>query len=233
MEQCSNNHKEKINDINLNIEKIDILSERFEDHHKMLLENIPKELDDNPEEEEEDEKKEKKEININNDDEDDEEDDYKKIDIRKTKEDLVIIENLLEKSPEFQAKNEEVKRKIVKIVNQSIEAMGNIEVELNHQGEQIDDVNNNVEKAKSHVEEGNYKHLEEAAKSAVKSRGIKYTGGLALTLGIIGTIVPGIGNVVGATLGGIIGYGIHKYDEHRLDTVLEKNKKIREERNNQ
>ena len=101
MEQCNNNHKEKINDINSNIEKIDILSERFEDHHKMLLENIPKELDDNPEEEEEEEKK---EININN----DEEDDYKKVDIRKTKEDLIIIENLLE-NPEFQAKNEEDK----------------------------------------------------------------------------------------------------------------------------
>ena len=63
--------------------------------------------------------------------------------------------------------------------------MGNIEVELNHQGEQIDDVKNKVKKAKCHVEEANYKHLEEAAKSAVKSRGIKYTGGLALTLGII------------------------------------------------
>ena len=225
MEQCNNNHKEKINDINSNIEKIDILSERFEDHHKMLLENIPKELDDNPEEEEEEEKK---EININN----DEEDDYKKVDIRKTKEDLIIIENLLE-NPEFQAKNEEDKRELLKLMNQIKEATSNIEVKLNRQGEQIDNVNNNVEKAKSDVEEWNYKHLEEAAKSAVKRRGIKYTGGLALTLGIIGTIVPGIGNVVGATLGGIIGYGIHKYDEHRLDTVLEKNKKIREERNNQ
>ena len=78
LEQCNNNHKEEINDINSNIEKIDIISERFEDHHKMLLENIPKELDDNPEEEE---KEEKKEININN----DEEDNYKKIDIRKQK----------------------------------------------------------------------------------------------------------------------------------------------------
>ena len=118
-------------------------------------------------------------------------------------------------------------------MNQSIEAMGNIEVELNHQGEQIDNVNNNVEKAKSDVEEGNDKHLVEAAKSAVKSRGIKYTGGMALTLGIIGSVVPGVGNVVGAVIGGIVGYGLHKYDEHRLDTVLEKNKKIREERNNQ
>ena len=29
------------------------------------------------------------------------------------------------------------------------------------------------------------------------------------------------------------GYGIHKYDKHRLDKALENNKKIREERNNQ
>ena len=122
MEQCNNNHKEKINDINSNIEKIDILSERFEDHHKMLLENIPKELDDNPEEEEE----EKKEININN----DEEDDYKKIDIRKTKEDLIIIENLLE-NPEFKAKNEEGKRELLKLMNQIKEATSNMEVKLN------------------------------------------------------------------------------------------------------
>ena len=123
LEQCNNNHKEKINDINSNIEKIDILSERFEDHHKMLLENIPKELDDNPEEEEEEEKK---EININN----DEEDDYKKIDIRKTKEDLIIIENLLE-NPEFQAKNEEDKRELLKLMNQIKEARSNMEVKLN------------------------------------------------------------------------------------------------------
>ena len=56
---------------------------------------------------------------------------------------------------------------------------------------------------------------------------------MALTLGIIGSVVPGVGNVVGAVIGGIVGYGLHKYDEQRLDTVLEKNKKIREERNNQ
>ena len=88
----------------------------------MLLENIPKELDDNPEEEEE----EKKEININN----DEEDDYKKVDIRKTKEDLIIIENLLE-NPEFQAKNEEDKRELLKLMNQIKEATSNMEVKLN------------------------------------------------------------------------------------------------------
>ena len=118
-------------------------------------------------------------------------------------------------------------------MNQIKEATSNIEVKLNRQGEQIDNVNNNVEKAKSDVEEGNDKHLVEAAKSAVKSRGIKYTGGLALTLGIIWSVVPGVGNVVGAVIGGIVGYGLHKYYEHRLDTVLEKNKKIIEERNNQ
>ena len=54
---------------------------------------------------------------------------------------------------------------------------------------------------------------------------------MALTLGIIGSVVPGVGNVVGAVIGGIIGYGLHKYDEHRLDTVLEKNKKIRKKTN--
>ena len=113
MEHFNNNHKEEINEINSNIEKIDIISERFDVHHKMLLENIPKELDDNPEEEEE-EKKEKKEININN-DEDDEEDDYKKLDIRKTKENLVIIENLFEKKFRIPSEKRRRKKKNIKI----------------------------------------------------------------------------------------------------------------------
>ena len=74
-------------------------------------------------------KKRKKKKNINN-DEDDEEDDYKKVDIRKTKEDLIIIENLLE-NPEFQAKNEEDKRELLKLMNQIKEATSNMEVKLN------------------------------------------------------------------------------------------------------
>ena len=226
LEKCSNNHKEEIIDINSKLEKIDILSKRIEDYHKILLNKIPNELDDYPDD---DEIEDNKNENIN----DEDNNLNKKIDIRKTKEDIAIIENLLEKSEEFKAKKEEEKRNIVKMVNQTKEYMNNIEVELNRQGEQIDDIEDKVEKGKNLIEEGNNKELVEAAKSAVKRRRIAYQGGLALTLGVIGTIVPGIGNVVGAALGGMIGYGIHKYDKHRLDKALENNKKIREERNNQ
>ena len=46
--------------------------------------------------------------------------------------------------------------------------------------------------------------------------------GLAGTLGLAGTIVPGIGNIIGAALGGLIGYGIYRIDKYRLDKIEEK-----------
>ena len=45
---------------------------------------------------------------------------------------------------------------------------------------------------------------------------------IALTLGAIGSIVPGIGNAIGLALGGLIGYGIYRADKHRLNKVLKK-----------
>ena len=83
------------------------------------------------------------------------------------------------------------------------------------------------------VIEGNDDELEKAAISAVNRRRLAYQGGLALAFGAAGSIVPGIGNVIGAALGGLIGYGIYRADKHRLNKVLKKKKKMRDERNDE
>ena len=144
---------------------------------------------------------------------------------------IKIIENLLD-SAELKALKEEELKKLLKLKNELIEMWNAIEIELHGQGEQIDNVDENVDKALNYVDKGD-DELEKAAKSAIKRRRLAYQGGLALTLGAIGTIVPGIGNAIGIALGGIIGYGLYKIDKHRLNKVLKEKKRIREERNNQ
>ena len=52
---------------------------------------------------------------------------------------------------------------------------------------------------------------------------------MALTFGAIGSVVPEIGNVIGAALGGLIGYGIYRVDKHRLDKIQNKKKKMGDE----
>ena len=128
---------------------------------------------------------------------------------------------------EKEKEKEEELKKLLKLKNELIEMWKAIEIELHSQGEQIDNVDENVDKALNHVDKGD-DELEKAAKSAINRRRLAYQGGLALTLG---SIVPGIGNAIGLALGGLIGYGIYRADKHRLNKVLKKKKKIREERN--
>ena len=55
---------------------------------------------------------------------------------------------------------------------------------------------------------------------------------MGTALGAIGSVVPGIGNAIGIALGNLIGYGIYKIDNHRLNKAIKKQKKIRNEREN-
>ena len=159
---------------------------------------------------------------------------YENVDVRQTmlndKKNIVIIQNLLNNA-ELQAKKEEEKRQIAKFLSQLSEMYNKIEIELNQQGEQIDDVVDKVDNGFDQVVDGD-DELEKAAKLAVKNRRLKYQIGLGVTLGAIGTVVPGIGNAIGAALGGIIGYGLYRADKHRLNKALKKKREMREKRKN-
>ena len=174
---------------------------------------------------------------INNEDEKYEIDEkaFEKVDVVKTmkndQKNIKIIYNLLE-NEEVKAKRDEEKREIIKLKNQLDDVLKSIEVELNRNDEQIDDIEERVDNGLNQVVEGNDDNLEKAAISAVKRRRLAYQGGLALALGAIGTVVPGIGNAIGLAAGGLIGYGLYRIDKHRLKKALKKKKKIREEKDN-
>ena len=156
---------------------------------------------------------------------------YANIDVKKTMRNdqkNIIIKNFLE-DEELKAKKDEEKKELFKLKNKLNDVWKDIEVEINKNDEQIDNFEEEVEKGKNQIIEGNYDDLEKAANSAINRRRLAYQGGLALTFGAIGSVVPGIGNVIGAALGGLIGYGIYRVDKHRLDTIQQKKKKLTDE----
>ena len=103
---------------------------------------------------------------------------------------------------------------------------------MNRNNEQIDDVEQKVENSLDVVVQANDQELEKAAKIAISRRRLAYQFGLGTALGAIGSVVPGIGNAIGIALGNLIGYGIYKIDNHRLNKAIKKQKKIRNEREN-
>lgn len=238
MKECSVDHKSNIEEINSKLEKISVLSERIDEYFKNIVKDIPEDLNEESDEEDQKDEKDEKSNKINDKNPEEEEIDdsvYEKIDIKKTmrndKKNIEIMMNLLE-NQELKAKRDEEKREIIKIKNILEGAANMIDVELNKNNEQIDSIEENVENGLDQVQKGNDDELEKAAISAVKRRRLAYQGGLAVAFCAVGTVVPGIGNVIGAALGGIIGYGLYRIDKHRLNKVLENKHKIRNDDDN-
>ena len=233
MKKCKKGHKKEIEEITTKLENNEVLGEKIEDYHKKIINELPEEFDEESDEDE----KEDNNNEINNEDEKYEIDEkaFEKVDVVKTmkndQKNIKIIYNLLE-NEEVKAKRDEEKRDIIKLKNQLDDVLKSIEVELNRNDEQIDDIEERVDNGLNQVVEGNDDNLEKAAISAVKRRRLAYQGGLALALGAIGTVVPGIGNAIGLAAGGLIGYGLYRIDKHRLKKALKKKKKMREEKDN-
>ena len=114
-------------------------------------------------------------------------------------------------------------KEIVKMEKDLNEILNQIEVELNRNDEQIEHIENNVIDGFELVDKGQLE-LQIAANSAVKRRKLKYQVGLSALFCAMGTVVPGIGNIVGAIAGGLAGYGLHKIDKYRLRQVEKSNK---------
>ena len=133
----------------------------------------------------------------------------------------IVIQDLL-KDEEYRRKNNEEKKQIIKVKNNVNDILKEMEIQLNRDDEIIDHVEENVDDSLNKVEKGTDKNLKEAAESAVRKRRLKYQLGLAAAFCAAGTIVPGIGNIVGCALGGLIGYGLYRIDKHRLKKIEKK-----------
>ena len=144
---------------------------------------------------------------------------------------IVIIKNLLQ-SAELKAEKDEEKRKLFKLQNELDDALKKIEQEVHNQDGQIDNIDKKVDDSLYRIEKANNQELEKAARIAINRRRLSYQIGLGATFGAIGSVVPGIGNAVGAALGALIGYGIYRVDMHRLNKATKNKEKLGNEIDN-
>ena len=223
MNQCKNEHTKEIEEIINKVNKSYELLTKVNYHYEKNKKEIPN-IDENEEEEDEKEKEKKiiknKYDDIFNNNKPIEEMTDKEI-MERDRKTIILIQNLLE-DEEYKKKKKEDIRNIKKVKNQLKEIVNTIEIELNRNDEQIDNIETNVDNGHILVEKANDENLRKTAQSAIKRRRLGYQLGLAGALGLAGTIVPGIGNIVGAALGGLIGYGIYRIDKHRLDKIEKK-----------
>ena len=230
MKDCNKEHKSQIEEITSKLSKIEVLSQRIEEYHERILKEIPEVLEES-EEEKEDGKKKKEDDELNY----QEEELFANVDVneamKKDQKNIKIIKDLLH-CEELKAARDEEKRQLFKFQAQLDDLWKTIEVELNRNNEQIDDVEQKVENSLDVVVQANDQELEKAAKIAISRRRLAYQFGLGTAFLAIGSVVPGIGNAIGLALGNLIGYGIYKIDNHRLNKAIKKQKKIRNEREN-
>ena len=211
MLSCSNDHSKQVDEVTTKVSKSNELIEKINRHFENIKKKIPKDDFDDEEEEEEDQK------NV--------EDMTDKEIMENDKKAILMVENLLD-DPDFKAKNKEDLKQIFKIKNDIKDIQNAIDVQLNNDGEIIDHITKNVDDGFVLVEKGNKQNLVKAAKDAVKRRRLEYQAGLTLAFGALGSIIPGIGNIIGAGVGAVVGnavgYGIYRFDNHRLKKVLKK-----------
>ena len=231
MKNCQKDHESQIEEITSELSKLEALSQRIEDYHQSLMKQIPEELKESSDvEDNEDEKEKIKEIQKYQEDEL-----YANVDARETmkndQKNIVIIKNLLQ-SAELKAEKDEEKRKLFKFQNELDDLFKEIEIEEIRQGEQIDNIDGEVDGSLYRIEKANNQELEKAARIAINRRRLSYQIGLGATFGAIGSVVPGIGNAIGAALGALIGYGIYRVDMHRLNKATKNKEKLGNEIDN-
>ena len=231
MKNCQKDHESQIEEITSELSKLEALSQRIEDYHQSLMKQIPEELKESSDvEDNEDEKEKIKEIQKYQEDEL-----YANVDARETmkndQKNIVIIKNLLQ-SAELKAKKDEEKRKLFKLQNELDDLFKEIEQGVHNQGGWIDDTAKKVDNSLYQIEKANNQELEKAARIAINRRRLSYQIGLGATFGAIGTVVPGIGNAIGAALGALIGYGIYRVDMHRLNKATKNKEKLGNEIDN-
>ena len=230
MKNCQKDHDSQIEEITSELSKLEALSQRIEDYHQSLMKQIPEELKESFDAEDNEDEKEKKEILKYQEDEL-----YVNVDARETmkndQKNIVIIKNLLQ-SAELKAKKDEEKRKLFKLENELDDLFKEIEQGVHNQGGQIDNIDKNVDDSLYRIEKANNQELEKAARIAINRRRLSYQIGLGATFGAIGTVVPGIGNAIGAALGALIGYGIYRVDMHRLNKATKNKEKLGNEIDN-
>ena len=203
MKSCSNTHSQNIEDISLKLDKFNDFEQKINNKYVEILKEIPK--NDLEEEFKSDINKELSQNEI----------------MEKDKKNIILMMNILKDEKYRRKKNEDMKD-IIKLENELSGMVKNIDIELNKADEQIDNIENNVCEGFELVDKGELE-AQIAAHTAVDRRKLQYQLGLPTLFCAIGTIVPGVGNIVGAVVGGLTAYGLHQIDKYRLQQIENEN----------
>jgi hypothetical protein len=124
-------------------------------------------------------------------------------------------------SEEYQQKKNQELREIQNLMLQIKQLMSLINIQLNEDDQKLESLEDFIDDSIEQVEKGN-KELKKAANDTVDSRKIKYMAALGGTLALLGSFVPGIGNVIGGTLGAYIGSKIAGYEKNKIKKIEDK-----------
>lgn len=199
MKSCSKDHSQNMEDLAFKLNKFNEFEERINNKYVEILKTIPKE----------DLEEEFKSVN-------NKELSEKEI-LEKDKKSIVLMMNILKNEKYKKKKNEDIKEIII-IENELSGMVKNINIELNNADEHIDNIEKNVYEDFELIDKGELE-AQIAAHAAVDRRKLQFQLGLPALFCAIGTVVPGVGNVVGAVVGGLAGYGLHQIDKYRLEQI--------------
>lgn len=222
IKQCSHNHSKEIEDIKSKLDKNENIIEKINFHFELIKKQIK--LEDFDYEENEEEKTKEQNDNVNNNinitiskhlSEKDK--------INNLRKSAILIHNLFE-DEDYKKKKNEDKKLLIKIQNNVKDIIKETGVEIKKHDEILDNIEVKVENSLDKAEKTVDYNLIKSAESAVQKRRLKYQLALGAAFCAAGTIVPGIGNLIGGALGGLIGYGIYRIDKHRLKKLDKKHK---------
>ena len=211
LSKCSYGHQKQISEIQFVLNKLDDLKVKIDKYLSEIKQNLPAFESQNDFNNQND-------INIKYITDDDKE---------KTREilendnkQLMLVINILD-SQEIQKQYKDQLKEVLQVKNELKEIMGSIQNMLQKDDEDLMNIEENVNNAYDNLLKGN-DELKSAAKKAVSRRRIKYQFGLAGLGAVLGTIVPGLGNVIGGLIGAGIGTALYKVDKYRLDSIDKK-----------
>lgn len=129
-----------------------------------------------------------------------------------------------EKQKEYHGEKEKMEQ-IINIKNQIAQLTNTIQKQSFNSAQTILEIEQNVIETEKNIDKTN-ENLRQAALYKNKSNTIKYPIALGTIFGAAGTIVPGIGNVIGATLGTTIGYAVAKLEKKAINKIEPEKSKV-------
>ena len=132
--------------------------------------------------------------------------------------DFFTLEEILEKNCKEYKGDIEFKNNIIKVKNQIQDLTMGLESEIYKSNEQIESIGKEIEKVELNVDETN-ESLRKGAIHSNETNKLKLPfiiGGIGTTIGFV---VPGIGNLIGGSLGALVGVLIAKLERKQIQKI--------------